>query len=179
MSISSCNRRRHAIIPNKRNYHYRLSLNNFDHLIAHLDCRYIKQQRTEHKTSLMYILCWQQQITDYNILGIHYIRTERNKENPNKNGFCNMLSKSHFWLHLDSLFIIITLKLYYHKEWSNHFKNSRLMKDILHINSILYIKQSYLSKDRILKNHTSQNNGTRMNRRITRNLFLTIVLKYT
>ena len=117
MSIFSCYRRRHAIIPNKRNYHYRLSLNNFDHLIAHLDCRYIKQQRTEHKTSLMYILCWQQQITDYNILGIHYIRTERNKENPNKNGFCNMLSKSHFWLHLDSLFIIITLKLYYHKEF--------------------------------------------------------------
>ena len=118
MSISSCNRRRHAIIPNKRNYHYRLSLNSSDHLIAHLECKYIKQQRTEHKTSLMYILCWQQQITDYNILGIHYIRTERNKENPNKNGFCNMLSKSHFWLHLDSLFIIITLKLYYHKEWS-------------------------------------------------------------
>ena len=113
MSIFSCNRRRHAIIPNKRNYHYRLSLNNSDHLTAHLECRYIKQQRTEHKTSLMYILCWQQQITDYNILGIHYIRTESNEENPNKNGFCNMLSKSHFWLHLDGLFILIMLKLYY------------------------------------------------------------------
>ena len=129
----------------------------------------------------MYILCWQQQITDYNILGIHYIRTESNKENPNENRFCNTLSKSHFWLHLDSLLILIMLKLYYHEKLSNHLKikNSKLMKNMVHISSIFHNKSYNLRTDRILKSHTSQNNGTHMNRRITRNLFLTIVLKYT